>query len=160
MEVLTAYVRENARRVEPSEGDSASTEVRVSTDIQAILTVLGRRDSTYERPEQRLDLRDTNLCGADLRDANLTRAHLWRANLTGTELTRANLAEAELIQANLTEAGLIRADLAGAYLPDANLAKANLRGANLTRAYLYLANLTGQTFLMLIWQELTSRVLT
>jgi uncharacterized protein YjbI with pentapeptide repeats len=131
MEVLTAYVRENARRVEPSEGDFASekgdeVERRVPTDIQAILTVLDRRDSTHERPEQRLDLQDTDLPGVDLSGANLA-----GANLFGTNLEEANLLGADLTKAYLESANLSGASLIGAYLTRANLWGANLEVASL-----------------------------
>jgi hypothetical protein len=119
MEVLTAYVRENACRVEPSEGDSASeegeeTESRVPIDIQAILTVLGRRDSTYERPDQRLDLSGTSLAWANLVGADLARANFFLADLAGVYLFGANLEGASLYETNLEETYLPSTNLAGA----------------------------------------------
>jgi Pentapeptide repeats (8 copies) len=73
MEILTAYIREHAPW--PSHYSPAP-------DIQAVLTVLGRRARTYGKGEdQRLDLTRT-----DLRRANLARAHLEGAHLTSADL--------------------------------------------------------------------------
>ena len=68
MEVLTAYVRDYKR-------DQASQSFPL--DVQAILTVLGRRTRTYGAGEdKRLDLH-----GADIRKADLQGAHLEGADL-------------------------------------------------------------------------------
>jgi hypothetical protein len=76
MEILTAYVREHAAHV-----PDKSSYVKLLTkdthatpkDIQAILTVVGRRLRTYRKGEdQSLDLHKVHLRGADLRDAYLT----------------------------------------------------------------------------------------
>jgi hypothetical protein len=101
MEILTAYVRERASvREEPSKkADMPSNETpppmtpesapKPRADIQAILTVLGRRSRTYGKGEgenQRLDLSHTDLRGADLREA-----HLEEATLMGVHLEEAIL---------------------------------------------------------------------
>lgn len=91
MEVLTAYVRNSVpwpakpRRSKepPAEGrDTHGTAqepeaaAMLPADVQAILTVLGRRRTDYERDSPlRLDLQRTNLSGA-----NLPRAVLGDAN--------------------------------------------------------------------------------
>jgi uncharacterized protein YjbI with pentapeptide repeats len=100
MEVLTAFIRERAY-----ESDSAD----VTADIQAALSVLGRRNAGS-------DIRVINLKNAHLIGAELTRADLTGANLTGANLTRANLTRAFLTRADLT-----RADLTGANLTDTDL---------------------------------------
>lgn len=147
MEVLTSYVRENARRVEPSEEDNEKSERQISTDIQAILTVLGRRDSRYERPEQQLSLRGANLRGADLsganNDANWARINLFGADLAKANLAKANLAEAVLRDADLSGACMFDTNFTKANFIDANLGGANLSNANLTEAILWSANLAG-----------------
>lgn len=101
MKILTAYVRERAPiRAEPlPEEDAPSNETQApsptepppkpSVDIQAILTVLGRRARTYGQGEnQSLDLRRTDLRNADFTDAHLERADLRQANLEAIDLTR------------------------------------------------------------------------
>ena len=121
MEVLTAYVRENAPRQQ--EDPQKETETP-PTDIQAILTVLGRRETTGKnRVNDRLDLSYTRLVRAILPDANLTGVDLFEADLTRAWLSGANLSGANLRWANLS----------GANLNDAILDKAKLEGAkNLT----------------------------
>ena len=128
MEVLSAYVREHAPRTTCT---STAPSARPTTDVQAILTVIGRRYTNRDRDPLALNntcLRDVNLSGADLSGANLFRATLFGADLTDATLTGANL----------TDANLFRADLTGANLTGANLINANLTGADLTGA-----NLTG-----------------
>jgi hypothetical protein len=141
MEVLTAFVRENAP-VEKKEKLQDEKPLihelpKLRLDIQECLTVIGRRE--HPDPEgKRLDLSNVNISKADLTRANFTRANLIGANLTGAYLRVANLTGAYLIGANLTGA-----DLIGAYLIKANLIGAYLVGAYLTRAYLRGADLTG-----------------
>ena len=120
MDVLTAYVRENA----PSHAqDAPQAANKPTTDMQAILTVIGQRKTPgNNRHTARLDLNHTRLVGANLRRADLNRADLTGADLTG----------ADLLMADLT---------------DANLVDANLLGVNLTRAKLLGANLTGSKYL-------------
>ena len=122
MELLTAYVREKATK----QGQYAEEAAEKPTpDIQAILTVLGRRETTgNNRGNARLDLNNTWLVWADLTDANLIDADLtgvilhWailkRANLTDTDLTGADLRWAWLRRTILTRADLAGANLGGA----------------------------------------------
>jgi len=146
MEVLTAYVRENARREwgKDEHGIQASGGWRMPTDIQAILTVLGRRNAGIEAEGQFLDLQDTDLRRANLQGANFQKGVLRRANLQEALLESANLQEASLLFANLEGASLSNtnlqratlsfANLQGTYLTEANLLRTNLRGANLSGA--------------------------
>ena len=165
MEVLTAFVRQNAPIIEENESQSSEDqekflELRIS--IQACLTVIAERKHP-DLENKRLDLTKVNISGFNLvqfklkgfnfTGADLTEANLFGADLTGADLIGANLTEANLTGANLTRADLIGANLTRAYLTGANLTEANLTGAvlteanligaNLTRAYLTEANLTG-----------------
>ncbi len=125
MEVLTAYVRENSRWKEPAprvsrsglgllgatfwDAKTATKEEKQSEekfnpriDIQAILTVLGRRERSKAREDDnRLDLSNT-----DLRGAHLVAAHLEGANLRAAHLEEANLVAAHLEGAHLEYAHL------------------------------------------------------
>jgi hypothetical protein len=112
MEVLTAYVREQAPHPSgPAGSEPASRKTgsrrqeTIATDIQAVLTVLGRRNADYDQSESALDLRGTNLGRAILDGANLQSARLDRANLQCAHLFRANLHRARLGLANLQDAG-------------------------------------------------------
>jgi hypothetical protein len=172
MEILTAYIRKNsAIESENTNIDAVKNQNKVSLDIQAILTVIGRRRYHYSCEYNSLDLHKTYLLGADLgwaylgginleradlEGANLERANLGGANLRGANLERANLEEvnikgakleeaylggAYLEKANLEGAYLEKANLGGAYLREANLGEVKLEGANLEKANLEMANL-------------------
>lgn len=167
MELLAAFTREHA----PS--SACKPDSPPPTDIQATLTVIGRRD--HARDAHPLDLHDTCLAGTNLGlaclagailiranlthasldytiltgvaldSADLTGAHLTFANLTGATLTHAHLHHAWLRRANLTGANLAYADLTYGVFADTTLTRANLGGTNLTSAFLDGANLEGAT---------------
>lgn len=154
MEVLTAYIREHApwpptpapnsptppadSVVEPEE---AGLGEQVPGDIQAVLTVLSRRQVSNDPPESTWVLSGTNLQGADIRRVSLQGALLMGTNLRGTNLDEAKLREAYLRHGNLRGASLEGADLRNANLRDANLQEAILTDANLREANLADANL-------------------
>jgi hypothetical protein len=150
MEVLTAYVRQNARWTsdpsisagsppELSEGEpqAAQRPTPVRTDIQAIVTVLGRRVRSVDRQEPaRLNLRET-----DLREVDLTHAHLERADLSDAHLEGADLGAIHLEDAHLVGTQMQRAMLVNAHLERANLSHAHLEEASFTTAHLEGAHL-------------------
>ena len=180
MEVLTAFVREGAPWppnsqppealmhpspvILPTEVDSfrssrATAEETHSpdTDVQAALTVVGRRKLVHE-PEpvvvrrwsqrgtgswSRVTIRSHSPRRLNLSLTDLRRANLKRANLEKADLSRASLEQANLEGANLEGADLEGVDLAGANLDLASLAGANLAGANLEGAHVVTANLAG-----------------
>ena len=160
MEVLTAFIREHSREEWMSPNPySQKQEQTTRPDVQAALTVIGRRD--VKRDIRRIRLMYVDLTRADLTNANLAGQLLFRANLTGASLADANLAGANLEQVNLTgaytsgaslpNAKLDLANLTGANLIGANLAGASLIGANFTGASLALANLTGANLTKVRW---------
>ena len=177
MEVLTAYVRENAPR---QAEDPQTAPAPLPTDMQAILTVLGRRETTGKnRGTDRLDLNHTRLTRADLRGAELGGVNLYEADLRGADLSDANLRGADLTRAILggvplppeapqDDAFLLSpTNLTGVWPPQpvnpsavnlrrANLSAANLGGANLSDAKLHDANLSGASLRAanLTWAEL------
>lgn len=114
MEVLAAFVRERAAWLE---GETVSA--RPSADVQAALTVLGRRHAPFDPEGFRLDLHATSLARAYLPHAQLRAAFLYEANLEGTILQHADL----------SGAWLWKASLEGAVLDGANLCGADLTGA-------------------------------
>jgi hypothetical protein len=156
IEILTAFVRERSARMAllPTIGipERPLTVVggidppvrkrtqlcRIPTDVQAVMTILSRRDVSKDRPDRIIELRESNLRDANLNRIELRGADLWKSNLQEAQLWQAKLAGASLGRANLSEASLWKADLQGAYLW-----KANLEGANLTEANLEQANLEG-----------------
>jgi hypothetical protein len=153
MEVLSAYVRDNAP-APPANAPTSAAPQKLRADIQAILTVIGRRDISNDPEGFGIDLSNAKLSFANLSGANLSGANLsWtdrggkvdlsRANLRGADLSGATLEDADLEGAHLEDAGLEDADLSGATLTMADLDRANLDGADLDRAHLYGAYLGG-----------------
>jgi Pentapeptide repeats (8 copies) len=133
METLTAYIRRKVPwppvgqlSFSPHTGNS----LEPTTEVQALLTVIGRRRKRYDVAGQRLDLRATDLRGADLR-----RAHLERAGLSNVHLEGANLNEAHLERANLGGANLEGAKLEEAHLEGAKLKRSNLTQEQLDQAW-------------------------
>ena len=137
MEILTAYVRQHAP-LDPYRPYMRGE--KPSIDIQAILTVLGRRRTGPGREDrsdqQYLDLMRTRLCGAKLTNANLQGTDLEEANLQATSLWGAHLQGAALIKTTLQQANLREADLEGAYFSrEAQLGHAKLDDVELGEAH-------------------------
>ena len=165
MEILTAYLRTHARWREELGGQPATPRIddeersgpqgidsiladdrrhsRIGqqegfpTDIQAILTVLGRRIWTRESEDQRLDLSWLDLRGALLMDACLKDAifigtHLEGAHLLRVDCERVNFAEACFEAAPPTPRAAV---LIGVFMQDANLSHRYLRGVDLSQVY-------------------------
>jgi uncharacterized protein YjbI with pentapeptide repeats len=142
IDVLATFIRENAP-ISPDNAhppDQPSQPPKPRADIQAALTVLGRRP---KRPELPWHL---DLSGADLRGASLPWARLQHAKLERTLLQHANLAhayldDAYLRNAQLQHASLVQTHMERADLIDAQLDHAWLQGAHLGRADLRRAQL-------------------
>jgi Pentapeptide repeats (8 copies) len=117
MEVLAAFVRENSREpLRPSsraESGDDRPEPWIRPDVQAAVTVIGRRNPEHD--SQPVDLRLANLGGADLAGADLRGVILGGADLRGADLWTA--------------------DLRGAYLRGVNLHGADLRGTKFHDAF-------------------------
>ncbi len=118
MEILTAFVRENApiqsmqqvqqleyvpavytsrrrsgaRPSRPHSDQNLHEESpKLRTDIQAALAVIGRRNSLEDPKDQKLDLRNTDIRRADLLGVNLQQADLRGSDLSGADLRGADL---------------------------------------------------------------------
>jgi uncharacterized protein YjbI with pentapeptide repeats len=168
VEVLAAFIRQHAPRSSrlalPARGAPPSVPDHPAEDVQASLTVLGRRHPVYNGLAINLrrinlmganlsgaglagaDLREAGLAGADLREAGLAGADLREAGLAGADLREADLAGANLTKAILTDATLYRADLTDATLYSAALTRARLTGATMTGANLSKVDLTGGAY--------------
>ena len=122
MEVLTAFIREHARQECPR------PEGLIWPDIQAALTVVGRRD-------EKRDIGEIDLSEARLSFAKLARAKLAGANLSCVDFTNADLYGAILSRAFMDGADLDQATLFHARLNEADLAEAeNPAGAHFDSA--------------------------
>ena len=156
MEILAAYIKHRAPRQTTADSEDSLDEFRTVPghkypDVQACLTVIGRRSQNYAKEPKRLNLERTdldfvdlpraNLTGIWLSGATLTRANLWLADLRRGSLRQAHLWNVYLRRADLTEADLRGADLTGADLREvdfwkADLTEADLTGANVAGAFL------------------------
>jgi hypothetical protein len=161
MEILTAYVRHNADGSLMQSGvrsaEKTDAEPKPRTDVQAVLTVLGRSTPPKAkslRLDQKLDLRFTDLRGAEFWDAHLEHTDFWGAHMEGAKLWGASLREAKLVKAHLQGANLRAvhfggADLTDAELDGADLTDADFRGAKgLTRKQIHAALNAGQGALL------------
>jgi uncharacterized protein YjbI with pentapeptide repeats len=147
MEMLTAYLREHAH-VQPIAGGPVVREAvphiaRLPADVQAIATVIGRRERAQDPVGQRLDLRETDLSGVNWVRADLEGADLSNARLEGADLREARLERTVFAHARLQDAFLTDAQLKGADLSGAQVEVAILRHVNLERAQLVWAQLAG-----------------
>ena len=152
LEALCAFVRDNTRA---KKGEEPPT-----TDIQAALTVIGRR-APIGKPVRSMrqavigapylvgahipkaNLIEANLSNAFLNEAYLSGARLNETNLSGARLSGARLNEADLSGANLSSANLSLTMLIDASLNNTNLNNANLNGTHLNGASLNGADLRG-----------------
>lgn len=147
--ILVAFVRTHA----PASAVGASGEpaddvwlgVR-APDVQAALTILGRRPRSDEEGD--LYLSYTDLRKARMVDGRWDGMVCAHSNLVGARMRSASLAGAGLDHSDMRGTHLSNAVLRGAKLRDvrldgANLRGADLRGANLTGATLDGADLTG-----------------
>ncbi len=141
MEVLAAYTREHAKW---SEGETAPSRVRA--DLQAILSVIGRRHAPFDPSQGHIDLHGTSLARAYLPYAHLERAFLYETNLDGAILQGANLRGATLWKTTLTGATLEGAHLEGADLTGvAGLTREQLKVAHFDDSTKLPAHLRGET---------------
>lgn len=173
IEILTAYIRKNSGvnpqikekslicepasidfQVNENANREATNARKLPLDIQAILTVIGRRQKYFSNGESnRLNLREVCLIGAnfkgfhlegacfrgsDLHGATFTDAHLEGANFAGSNLEWAKFREAHLEDATFTVASLKHA-----YFRQAHLERSKYFGASLENADFTYANLDG-----------------
>lgn len=160
MEVLTAFIRE--------ESPAESQELKPSpTDVQAALTVIGRRDVQKEKPPSPVirrvinlsssnlaqaalfacSLQKADLSNSDLREVSFTAVKLNGAKLQKINLTKARIAGGDMSGCNLSNATLREAEIGGSSLKNADFSQANLRGARLTRLDISGAKLDGAELL-------------
>jgi hypothetical protein len=130
--ILATYLRHYAKRAGtgiPSTGPP----VWRSREVQAILSVIGNRETNRERNTPLIDL-----SGLDFRHAYLHSADLTRLNLSKVDLSHASLYMAKFNYSNLRESVLVNADFTLAIfgicsLEDADLTNARLHGAILSK---------------------------
>lgn len=155
MEILSAYVRQKSPLCkEPGE----QVEEPIVIDVQAAVTVIGRRKVEQDPEGAMIDLRYTSLInvvleranlqgacliGADMRAGIFRNAQLQGANLDTALMRGACLEDADLQKAHLDATELQAAFMEGINLEGARLCGADLRGARLNKAKLREAHLEG-----------------
>jgi uncharacterized protein YjbI with pentapeptide repeats len=161
MQVLTAYVQKRAPWKRDETLAAGAVPAVPPLDIQAILTVIARRERYYGKGEAKpLDLQGTDLQGSSalgggvhlegayLQGANLSEAHLEGVHLEGARLGGAYLQRAHLEDAHLEGTFMDSSILVGERLvkgPPVHLENAILRGAHLKEARLSDARLESAT---------------
>ncbi len=148
MEVLTAFVRQNA----PVAANAAATPVtampRAAPDIRAVLKVIGRRseeqvDVEIEEGAGCLDLTGVSLVGVNLSQANLRNTCWNRSDLRAAQMSGANLTNTIFSGSDLSQqASLQDANASGAIFNDVNFSLSNLTNTDFTNANLQAANLS------------------
>jgi hypothetical protein len=154
MQTLGAFIREQSpaptgryigSHYQPPEPGEVFAPPR--TDVQAALTVVGRRQRDFDRPIDRPVLTSVNLTGYDLSNGDFTGAnfrgtYLCNAVLNGARLAAANFDYANLERADFFGADCMGATFLGASAPGARFAHARLEGAKLVEADLRGADFT------------------
>ena len=127
MEVLTAYVRRYKRSERDGEEDAPY-------DVQAIMTVVGRRKVSGDPQDSRLDLRGADLRHIQIRGGDFRSVWLNNVELDGARFTSCDFAGASLAGAQAGNALFFESNLAGSYLVRADLARAHFIDTSLEAA--------------------------
>jgi len=137
MEILTAFVRENAKleekeKLRPLKEKSQKEQIdelldfrviKPLTDIEAILTVIGRRNWIKEENDRdfKLDLGMTDLEGIYLGKGNFENTIFWQSNLRSANLNEANFSGSILVRANLERSFVYKTNFKNCNLQSSNL---------------------------------------
>lgn len=145
IEVISAFIRERAKKREEAiknteinsnnnlnnNTDSQNKSSKIATDIQAALTIIGRRKIEQDSKTERIDLSRTDLSNADLSNADFSNANLYNVNLSKTNLTNTNLSGAFLFNSDLSFSKLFYTNLNKADIGEVNLDHVQLVGVDL-----------------------------
>ncbi|MEB3193173.1 MAG: pentapeptide repeat-containing protein [Snowella sp.] len=127
MEVLTAFIREKSN-------DDRKPDSKIPQDIQAALTVIGRRNTKSDIQNEMLYLDNIDFSGAELRNANFSNIYFAKTKFNYANLYQVKFNNALLYSAEFKYAHLHKADFTDANLTNADLSNANFTDANLTNA--------------------------
>jgi uncharacterized protein YjbI with pentapeptide repeats len=157
--LLTSFFRTHAEASACGAGIAPRASLdSVPVDVQAVLDVITRRDTSHDAATTGPDL--SGLClphalftaTAEGTPASLRAADFTGTYLRGADFTTANLADAVPDYADLSNGTLVDANLTGANLSRSVLSTTSFSGANLTGAYLAGAGLDHAS---LGWANLT-----
>ena len=150
MEILCAYVRENASCVELTPEVIPNVRANPRLDIQTIITVLGRRSKSgmaIERDSQyRLDLRSCDLSGVNFEKGNFSAALFQLSKFEYARFDKSELVGCKMYSANIRYASFWDTNLTGAALDHVTASPSNrfnsLNRARLTGTCLFGADLS------------------
>jgi hypothetical protein len=132
MEILCAYVRENAPVKINLKEDASFKDKTPRTDIQVAMDVIKRRTPSQLQIESkvryRLDLRRVDLDGADLSKGNLSAAQMWESRFEAADFFETDLTGTQFIGANLNYATFLNSRMRGTILNQATLNKVRFSG--------------------------------
>jgi len=144
MEILCAYIRENACVVNLGSNESPNWQQR--SDTQTAVKVLGRWAHTAKNdglPDHKFDLRLADLRRTDFSGGEFSGALLGSSDLSGSDLGGAKLRGAHLRATKLANRVFPGADLKGAHLVEADLTNAYLTDASFVDSDLTRATFVG-----------------
>jgi hypothetical protein len=143
MEILCAYIRENAPCDEIAPKVIPEMRAITRSDIQTAITVLGRRTSAGKGIEAqrrfRLNLRNVDLSGASFENGDFTATDFRASKLEGSIFNFSTIKGCKMQSANLRYASFQDADLTGSRLDHAiiepshkfdSINRANLNGVS------------------------------
>lgn len=155
MEILCAYLRENARAANLTPTELPFERKRPRIDLQLAATVIKRRSEAQQAIEAgqryRLDLREVDFDGFDLSKGAFRGAQMWRCRFEGSDLSLADFSGAGLKECLLNHALVLGTRLHGVRLDRAVLNRPridytvidfNLDGANARGVSVMAADLT------------------
>lgn len=153
MEILCAYIRENARAQVAAEVTlddkgvpTSDKAITLRDDLLTAFDIIDRRDDTRRAIEDgtfRLNFDYADFRGLNLSTRRLERATLKNARLQGADLSRAEMRGANLRLAEMNGADLRLAEMQGASLSGAKTQGADLRWTKMQEANLRLAEMQG-----------------
>lgn len=141
IEILSAFIREHTRA-----GVRTPKREPVTADVQAALTVLGRRPGS-ESEDHRIDLYHSGLTEATLSDGDWRGVMFYYSNLTGASFAGARLDGAGLSFCRSDKiTAFTRASARGAHFVNATYTHGWFLAADLTDADFYGCDLSGSDF--------------
>ena len=119
LEILTAYIRNNAPRLDNDDQGVAANRI----DIQTTITVIGRNPLKLGKGNFAVDLRETDLRGLDFSNGDFANAMFGGADLYWAIMRGIKLQHAFLDLARLEKADLSMGQLQGASMKGVNVKK-------------------------------------
>ena len=139
MEILCAYVRYNSPRT--YETDKADRSFPLREDIQAAITIIGRREK-WPECQKRMDIEEEREYSINLTNCYLHAINFSDVNLHNALFDGADLRYALLFNADMRFASFFGTDLRNACMDEADMSGvhikgAEMKGAEMENAYVY-----------------------